>query len=94
MEQELCALLPNNIDLKIKYTLHQQIFSLVYKIQVKHLDIPLIYVITLQNDKPITTQHSELGDEPSYMNGGMEEDELLCDDVLPYGWYRFLAYGM
>jgi hypothetical protein len=21
-------------------------------------------------------------------------NELLCDDVLPYGWYRFLAYGM
>ena len=23
-----------------------------------------------------------------------EDNELLCDDVLPYGWYRFLAYGM
>ena len=23
-----------------------------------------------------------------------EDTELLCDDVLPYGWYRFLAYGM
>ena len=22
------------------------------------------------------------------------QDELLCDDVLPYGWYRFLTYGM
>ena len=19
---------------------------------------------------------------------------LLCDDLLPFGWYRFLAYGM
>ena len=22
------------------------------------------------------------------------QNELLCDDVLPYGWYRFLTYGM
>ncbi len=22
------------------------------------------------------------------------KQELLCDDVLPHGWYRFLAYGM
>jgi hypothetical protein len=21
-------------------------------------------------------------------------DDLLCDDVLPFGWYRFLSYGM
>ena len=23
-----------------------------------------------------------------------DDTELLCDDVLPYGWYRFLTYGM
>ena len=22
------------------------------------------------------------------------QNELLCDDVLPFGWYRFLTYGM
>ena len=22
------------------------------------------------------------------------QQELLCDDVLPSGWYRFLSYGM
>ena len=26
-------------------------------------------------------------------DGGSDTD-LLCDDVLPFGWYRFLAYGM
>ncbi len=24
----------------------------------------------------------------------VQDTELLCDDVLPFGWYRFLAYGM
>ena len=28
------------------------------------------------------------------VNTVLQESELLCDDVLPYGWYRFLAYGM
>ena len=23
-----------------------------------------------------------------------QQDDLLCDDVLPFGWYRFLTYGM
>ena len=27
-------------------------------------------------------------------NRGGEDGDYLCDDVLPFGWYRFLAYGM
>ena len=27
-------------------------------------------------------------------DGGGSDTDLLCDDVLPFGWYRFLAYGM
>ena len=39
-------------------------------------------------------QHNGLKNEPKYPTNEIEENELLCDDVLPYGWYRFLAYGM
>ena len=34
----------------------------------------------------------ESNDQLQFAN--VNDDELLCDDVLPYGWYRFLAYGM
>ena len=40
-------------------------------------------------------------DEGSYTSNigvnsavGGEDGDYLCDDVLPFGWYRFLAYGM
>ena len=31
---------------------------------------------------------------PAGNRGGGEDGDYLCDDVLPFGWYRFLAYGM
>jgi hypothetical protein len=27
-------------------------------------------------------------------NADDDVDNLLCDDLLPFGWYRFMAYGM
>ena len=27
-------------------------------------------------------------------DGGTNGEGLICDDMLPFGWYRFLSYGM
>ena len=33
-------------------------------------------------------------DEAIDISFAHQKEELLCDDVLPQGWYRFLSYGM
>ena len=42
--------------------------------------------------------HEASYDEDEAINISIVENnlsqDLLCDDVLPYGWYRFLTYSM
>jgi hypothetical protein len=48
---------------------------------------PLVYRV-LDDHRRSVMYSAPASLESSYI------EDLLCDDVLPFGWYRFLAYGM
>ena len=37
---------------------------------------------------------AEYDEDEAFDISFVPQDDLLCDDVLPFGWYRFLTYGM
>ena len=45
---------------------------------------PRVYRVLDDPRRSVLFSHHSVTDDAS----------LLCDDLLPFGWYRFLAYGM
>lgn len=55
---------------------------------------PLVYRVLDDPRRSVSYQLENSNDHTNWISDQINTDETICDDLLPFGWYRIMDYGM